>query len=197
MSVVIRLTRTGKTHNISYRLVATDTHNKRDGKFLEILGFYNPKNGTAESFKLKKERYDFWLSKGAKPSPAVAELVLTGGKPKPRVNKKKLAAKTKKEAEAKAQQEAQAATPPAQEAQDQEKPAETTEPAEAAGEEAEAASAQIPVPVNETQEPETAAEAAAEAAPESAPKTETAPAADEQPASSEEEAKQTETPDAK
>lgn len=73
MSVKIRLTKTGKSHQISYRIVAQDTRSKRDGKFLEILGYYNPYN--KPPLKMKSERVDFWRSKGAKPTPTVAKLL--------------------------------------------------------------------------------------------------------------------------
>lgn len=71
--VKIRLARTGKTHQISYRIVAQDTRAKRDGKFLEILGFYNLKS--KPQLVVKKDRYDFWTQKGAKPTQAVAKLI--------------------------------------------------------------------------------------------------------------------------
>lgn len=73
MSVKIRLSKVGKKHQISFRLVAQDTLTKRDGKFLEILGFYNPVQKKVEN--LKKDRLGFWISKGAKPSLAVAKLL--------------------------------------------------------------------------------------------------------------------------
>ncbi len=75
MSVKIRLTRTGKTHQASYRIVAQDTHSKRDGSFLEILGFFNPGKTGAESYRLDKDRLDFWTKRGAKPTPAVSKLI--------------------------------------------------------------------------------------------------------------------------
>lgn len=73
MSVKIRLARTGKTHQISYRIVAQDTSAKRDGKFLEILGFYNP--AAKPSLAIKKDRLDYWTGRGAKPTAAVAKLI--------------------------------------------------------------------------------------------------------------------------
>ena len=83
MSVKIRLARTGKKHQISYRIVATDTHNKRDGKFLEILGNYLPdKNGIT----LKEERLSYWISKGATPSPTVAKLIADKSKTGPKAS---------------------------------------------------------------------------------------------------------------
>ena len=73
MSVKIRLTRTGKKHQSSYRVIATDTKGKRDGKFLEILGFYNPKS--EPSLVVKRDRFDFWTQRGAKPTEAVVKLL--------------------------------------------------------------------------------------------------------------------------
>lgn len=73
MSVKIRLAKTGKRHQISYRIVAQDTKSKRDGKFLEILGFYNPYN--KPELEIKKGRIDYWTQKGAKPTEAVAKLL--------------------------------------------------------------------------------------------------------------------------
>ena len=72
MSVKIRLSLTGKTHQRSYRVVAQDTHSKRDGKFLEILGSLDPKKNV---LKIKKDRIDFWLSKGAKPTISVSKIL--------------------------------------------------------------------------------------------------------------------------
>ena len=77
MSVKIRLSRTGKKHQASYRVIATDTHGKRDGKFLEIVGFYN--HGGKPQLVIKRDRYDFWAQKGAKPSEAVAKLIRLSG----------------------------------------------------------------------------------------------------------------------
>jgi len=75
MSVKIRLTKTGKKHQVSFRIVAQDTRTKRDGKFLEILGFYNPQIPSPQNLKVKKGRLIFWLSKGAKPTEAVNKLL--------------------------------------------------------------------------------------------------------------------------
>lgn len=77
MSVKIRLSIVGKKHQLSYRVVATDTRNKRDGKFLEILGFYNP-SLKDKAVKVDMEKYNAWLSRGAKPSPTVEKLVKNG-----------------------------------------------------------------------------------------------------------------------
>ena len=84
MSVVIRLSGTGKTHAISYRIVAAEKWSKRDGRNIEILGFYNPWQRAGDRYRIDRSRYDYWLSVGAKPSPVVAELVETEGNPKPK-----------------------------------------------------------------------------------------------------------------
>lgn len=84
MSVKIRFARTGKKHNINYRIVAQDTHSKRDGRFLEILGNVEPKGKDRTNFNIVKARYEFWLSKGARPTPAVSQLI-SNGKPKTEV----------------------------------------------------------------------------------------------------------------
>ena len=72
--VKIRMRRTGCKNHAAYRIVAADERSPRDGKFLEILGWYD----TAlkeNNFKLDLERVDSWLSKGAKPSESVAALI--------------------------------------------------------------------------------------------------------------------------
>ena len=75
MSVRIRLSKTGKKHQISYRIVACDSKVKRDGKFLEILGFYNPHKGESENFMIKEERLKHWIDKGARPTQAVSSIL--------------------------------------------------------------------------------------------------------------------------
>lgn len=75
MSVKIRLSKTGKTHQLSWRLVAQDSRVKRDGKFLEILGFYNPRG--KEKAKIKKDRVNFWVEKGAQMTLAAKKLIET------------------------------------------------------------------------------------------------------------------------
>ncbi len=72
MSVKLRLAITGKAHQRSYRIVAQDTKSKRDGAFLEILGSLDSKK-TVQN--VKKERVDFWISKGAKPTQTVAKIL--------------------------------------------------------------------------------------------------------------------------
>jgi len=72
--VKIRLRRTGCNNNASYRVVAADERSPRDGKFLEILGWYLPKQ-QGENFKLDLERVSYWLSQGAQMSETVASMV--------------------------------------------------------------------------------------------------------------------------
>lgn len=70
--VKIRLRRTGKKNAPSYRVVVADSRSPRDGKFIEIIGFYNPCN--AEE-KINVERADYWLANGAQPTGSVADLI--------------------------------------------------------------------------------------------------------------------------
>lgn len=72
--VKIRLTRTGKTHQPTYRLIATQNRTKRDGEALEYLGFYNPRTNPS-TFTFDKERVEYWLKVGAQPTETVAYLL--------------------------------------------------------------------------------------------------------------------------
>ncbi len=76
--VKIRLMRTGKKHAPSYRIVAADSHAPRDGRFLEILGWYNPRvNPPAIHFD--EEKTAAWILNGAQPSESVTQLFRTSG----------------------------------------------------------------------------------------------------------------------
>ena len=70
----IRLFRTGKKNQPSYRIVVMEARSKRDGKYLEPLGFYQPKI-TPSIFKIDKKRYDFWIERGAQPTDVIRRLV--------------------------------------------------------------------------------------------------------------------------
>ncbi len=72
--VKIRMRRTGCKNHATYRIVAADERSPRDGKFLEILGWYDTAM-KEDNFKIDLERVDAWLSKGAKPSTTVASLI--------------------------------------------------------------------------------------------------------------------------
>jgi small subunit ribosomal protein S16 len=76
--VRIRLRRTGSRGQPSYRIVVADKESPRDGRFLEIVGFYNPRTepGTLE---IKEDRIYEWMNKGALPTESVAQLFKTSG----------------------------------------------------------------------------------------------------------------------
>jgi small subunit ribosomal protein S16 len=74
MAIVIRLTRGGKKKKPFYRIVATNSTSKRDGKFLEILGTYDPMQDPAE-IRIHNDRVKKWLERGAKPSDTVKSLL--------------------------------------------------------------------------------------------------------------------------
>lgn len=74
MVVRLRLQRFGRTHSPFYRMVAADSRAPRDGKFLEIIGTYNPIANSAgiKEIRLKADRIRYWISVGAQPSDRVA-----------------------------------------------------------------------------------------------------------------------------
>ncbi|MDP2025359.1 MAG: 30S ribosomal protein S16 [Pseudomonadota bacterium] len=74
--VIIRLARGGAKNRPFYNVVVADSRNRRDGRFIERVGFYNPlaKDGT-EGLRLSLDRVTHWTSNGAQVSEAVAKLV--------------------------------------------------------------------------------------------------------------------------
>ena len=74
MSVKIRLRRMGKKKQPHYRIVVTDTRAPRDGRFVEILGYYNPIKHPA-ALRVDLERVEYWVGRGAILSPTVGSLV--------------------------------------------------------------------------------------------------------------------------
>lgn len=76
--VRIRLRRVGGKKQPSYRIVASDKESPRDGRFLEILGFYNPRTEPA-TIQLDEERIYHWLRNGAQPSDSVKALFKVAG----------------------------------------------------------------------------------------------------------------------
>jgi small subunit ribosomal protein S16 len=74
MAVKLRLTRVGSKKNPIYRVVAADSRSPRDGKFLEIVGRYNPQSDPS-TIELDETKVKDWLSKGAQPTEAVARLL--------------------------------------------------------------------------------------------------------------------------
>lgn len=74
--LAIRLTRGGSKKNPFYHVVATDSRNARDGRFIERLGFFNPvARGQQEALRLDLERIDYWVSQGGQVSDRVKSLV--------------------------------------------------------------------------------------------------------------------------
>jgi small subunit ribosomal protein S16 len=76
--VRIRLRRTGKKGQPSYRVVVADKESPRDGRFIEILGHYNPRTEPI-TVQIDADRALYWLSQGAQPSDAVARLLRKEG----------------------------------------------------------------------------------------------------------------------
>ncbi len=76
--VRIRLRRIGLKGQPSYRIVATDKESPRDGRFLEILGFYNPRTEPS-TIQLKEDRIYHWMGNGAQPSESVLQIFKSAG----------------------------------------------------------------------------------------------------------------------
>ena len=78
MPVKIRLARHGAKKKPFYRIVAADSESPRDGRFLEIVGTYNPLIDSAE-VSLKQERIKYWIDQGAIPTTTVKNLLKKEG----------------------------------------------------------------------------------------------------------------------
>ncbi len=78
MAVRLRLTRVGSKKNPIYRVVAADSRSPRDGRFIEILGRYNPQTDPS-TIELDAEKVKAWLAKGAQPTEPVARLIRAAG----------------------------------------------------------------------------------------------------------------------
>lgn len=76
--VKIRLRRVGANKQPSYRLVVADSRAPRDGRFIEIVGFFNPRT-EPPTVEIDAGRVQYWLSQGAQPSEAVARLLKQKG----------------------------------------------------------------------------------------------------------------------
>jgi small subunit ribosomal protein S16 len=74
MAVKIRLSRKGAKGKPFYRVVVADSQSPRDGNFLEIVGYYNPRTEPVE-LSLKQDRISEWVAKGAKPTLTVSQLM--------------------------------------------------------------------------------------------------------------------------
>jgi len=121
----IRLRRVGARKQPSYRIVVADARAPRDGRFVEIIGFYNPRT-EPNTVQIDEERALYWLSTGAQPTEAVARLLrnkgtldrsarLKAGEPL-----EELLAEAEAEADAEAEPEQQAVEQPVQTAAEEE-----------------------------------------------------------------------------
>ncbi len=121
MAVSIRLRREGALNRPYYKVVVADSRSPRDGKFIEIIGTYDPKKPGHNS-TLKLDRAEYWISKGAQPSDTVRSLIKKNKNPEAAAKKVAAAAAKKTAAAPKAAPAPAAATEPTP------PPAETTVP---------------------------------------------------------------------
>lgn len=124
MAMKIRLARGGSKKRPFYRIVAADSRMRRDGRYIERLGTYNPllPKDSEERVKMNMERIQYWLGEGAKPSDRVARMLEAAGvrdkAERNNPNKAEPGDKAKQRAEDKAQKiaaAAEAAAAPAEE----------------------------------------------------------------------------------
>ena len=78
MAVKIRLTRVGSKKNPIYRVVVADSRSPRDGRFIEIVGRYNPQTEPS-TIELDQAKIEDWVAKGAQPTEPVARLMKAAG----------------------------------------------------------------------------------------------------------------------
>jgi small subunit ribosomal protein S16 len=81
--VIIRLARGGSKKRPFYNIVATDSRNRRDGRFIERIGFYDPVATKGESLRIAQDRLTHWQSVGAQLSTTVQRLVKVAQKAQP------------------------------------------------------------------------------------------------------------------
>lgn len=174
MAVRIRLTRVGATKRPAYRVIAIDRRRSRDGRALEILGFYDPLTEPA-TVQLQSDRISAWIGKGAQPSETVVRLMRQAEKEaaSPPTEKPKRPTRPKQAASTKAKaSRAKAAVPPAAEepaAETAAAPGVEASAAEAAegpetGETPVTAAADTSAPADTSASADAAAEAAADSA---------------------------------
>ena len=82
MPVTIRLRREGSSKRPRYRVVVTDSRAPRDGRFIEVIGHYNPVT-QPPTVKIDREKATAWISKGAQPSNTVKKLIAVAAKAAP------------------------------------------------------------------------------------------------------------------
>ena len=107
MAVAIRLRREGALKRPYFKVVVADKRSPRDGKFIEVVGTYDPKKRGLNS-TLKLDRVEYWLGKGARPSDTVRSLIKKNKNPEAAA-KKAAAAEAKKAAKPKAPAKSEAA----------------------------------------------------------------------------------------
>jgi small subunit ribosomal protein S16 len=78
LMVKIRLRRTGRKKQPTYRIVVADSRSPRDGKFIEVVGQYAPRQGE-QALNLRTERVNYWLDSGAQPTDTVRSLLRKAG----------------------------------------------------------------------------------------------------------------------
>ena len=126
MAVAIRLRREGALNRPYFKIVVTDKRSPRDGKFIEIVGTYDPKKAGQNS-TLKLDRIEHWISKGAQPSDTVRSLIKKTKNPEAAA-KKAAAAAAKKAVPAPKPALAPAAPVAAEPSEPAAAPSETTAP---------------------------------------------------------------------
>jgi small subunit ribosomal protein S16 len=138
--VVIRLSRAGAKKRPFYHICVSDRRNKRDGRFIERIGFYNPiAKDSEEKIRFDQERYDHWTSVGAIPTDTVLMLMKRSKMTEEEIQKledKKVARHEKKKQEKILKQQEEAAKEEAEAAEAEEAPAEEAPAEEAPAEEA-------------------------------------------------------------
>jgi small subunit ribosomal protein S16 len=107
MAVTIRLRREGALNRPYFKVVVTDKRSPRDGKFIEIVGTYDPKK-TGQNSTLKLDRIEHWIGKGAQPSDTVRSLIKKTKNPEAAA-KKAAAVEAKKASKPKAAPKAETA----------------------------------------------------------------------------------------
>jgi small subunit ribosomal protein S16 len=112
MAVSIRLRREGTKNRPYYKVVVADRRSPRDGKFIEIIGTYDPKIPGRNS-TLKIDRVEYWISKGAQPSDTVRSLIKKNKKPEAIAEP---AAKTEQSEQQSVQEPSSPPAPPAEDA---------------------------------------------------------------------------------
>ena len=149
MAVSIRLRREGAKNRPYYKVVVADSRSPRDGKFIEIIGTYDPKKPDNNS-TLKLDRIDHWISKGAQPSDTVRSLIKKNKKQAGNAPAEAAAPAAEAEAPAVAAEEPSAPVDEAPPAPAAEEPAPAAEePSAPAAEEPATPAAEEPAPTNE------------------------------------------------